>query len=60
MGPFDLMILKAVRCIKCGAGYGLCGCAEKIKQAEIEKEFQELMKMSDADLLAECERLGVK
>lgn len=66
MRPIDRMIMDAMRCIRCGAKYGQCNCAEDIKresdaklQKKIDREYCRLMKLSDDELIAECERLGV-
>lgn len=32
VSPIDQMILSAVKCVKCGAGYGQCGCWAKCKE----------------------------
>lgn len=59
MGPLDRMILAAVKCLTCGAGYGECDCAEKHKNAWIEAEYQRLMALPDEELIAECAKVGV-
>ena len=65
--PLDAMILRSVKCLQCGAGWGACDCAKNYarRRAEdreqyIDSEYQRLMALSDEDLLAECEKLGVK
>lgn len=67
MTPLDRMILRAVRCLDCGAAYGECDCAAKhqaLRDAEraefIEAEYQRLMALPDDALLAECAKIGVK
>jgi hypothetical protein len=64
MTPIDRLIMKAVRCVTCGAAYGECDCASKRKDIArerfIEAEYQRLMALPDEELLAECARVGVK
>ena len=31
ISPIDKMIFEAVRCLKCGAKYGMCDCWSKCK-----------------------------
>ena len=59
MGPLDRMIMDAVRCIECGAKLGGCDCAEKRKKRFVDAEMERLLKLSDAELIAECEQLGI-
>lgn len=60
--PIDAMLDHVDwTCVVCGTSMKIgCDCYEKTKAAAIERDYQELMKLSDANLLAECERLGVK
>lgn len=62
----DVMIMRSVKCLTCGAGYGKCDCAEKSraerdrKNSEIiEADYQRMMKLSDEELIAECKALGI-
>jgi hypothetical protein len=58
--PIDIAIMKAVRCLTCGAGFDECDCAKKLRDESIEREYQRLMSLSDEDLLAECKSLGIE
>lgn len=66
MTPMDRLILRAVRCVTCGAPYGGCDCSAK-RAAERERERDEfirsetekLMQLPDDELIAEARRLGV-
>ncbi len=59
MTPLDKMIMAAVKCLTCGAGYGQCDCAVKRKNALIEAEYQRLMALPDDDLIAECAKVNL-
>lgn len=60
--PSDILFSRVDwKCVECGVSAAVgCGCYERRKAKAIEREFKKLMKLSDADLLAECQRLGVK
>lgn len=60
--PLDAMLDRADwKCVHCGVSAKVgCGCHEKRKADAIEREYRKLMKLSDAELLAECAKLGVK
>lgn len=60
MTPLDRMIMASVKCLTCGAGYGKCDCAKKVRAAEVEAEFQRLMQLPEDELIAVAKARGVK
>ena len=60
MRPIDRLVMDAVRCISCGAGFGKCDCAAKAKK-RVDDEYARLMAIEDdAEFLAECAKVGVR